>query len=941
MKKILLLIGACIFSNYVFAQAPGDIIITEFMANPDGSESTNEYIEFYNKRSVSFDLDGFIVKDDGSDSFTISGSLVIPAESFIVVAKSSDPLGNGSNVADYVYSGGSLVGGSSGDEIVLTNPSGTEIARLIYSISSTGGTSKELDAISNVESNGVIDDSHFGNSVTSITGGTESNGSPGSAGSTDLTETPTIRFTASSGTSAETAGAVNIDVILEDADGNTVDVDVVYNEGSSSTEPSDFSSINTVSLSFSTASDGDETKSASFTIVSDTDYEGAEFGFFELSNLSTSGTTIFNVSGDSTYTLNITDDDAPSVVINEVNPDPEDDANGDTMNSTESDEFVEIYNNEEINIDISDWSLIDLNGTIHEFSSGTIIKAKSAIVIFDDSGTPAGTFGGSTVLTSTSDLSLNNSNEKIVLLDNQDIRLDSVSYTTGPSNESLTRNPDGTGSFVDHTTANASLTISPGTKLDGSTFTTDIVIEGTAGWRLLSVPMENYDITEISDDTPIQGITNGDGASGDANIYYYDDSGAWEEPATTTTQYPEGYGLALYFFNNDDNSSLHLPVTLDVSGSEPSSDVNAVSLSSTVTGGSYYTLVGNPFASNYSLNSITADDGDGIQNNVHFWDNSASSYEAVDRTGPSIVSSWQGFWVEVVNDGSETTAISFPTSGKSFSSITDFHFSKALDNKGDINFTLSSKNSFDKALRLSFRNDAIVGLDKSDASKLTPLISEYATMAFKSNERLKSVESLPWNLEEEIKLDLEEQLVGVSGEFTFDWKGLESIPSDWKLTLHDYEKGTSLDMRTESEYRFEASASVTEKVNPLNILTGPAAVTQKSKSAGTRFAITITPSTNSVSNETDSKVTEFALDQNYPNPFNPSTTINYSVKNSGAVNISVYNLMGQKVAELVNETKSAGSYNVTWNASEVSSGMYYYRLEAGGQSLTRKMTLIK
>ncbi len=946
MRRLLKVVGICLFLvGTVAAQTPvpGDVIITEFMGNPAASpESGGEYIELYNKRSVSFDLEGFVIKDDDSDSHTIVGSLIIPAESFIILANVEDPLGNSSNVSDYEYSGITIA--NSADEIVLTNSSGIEISRVSYSgLSTSNGISKELDALSNVESDGAIDISHFSNSVTAIIGGTESNGSPGAAGSTDLSETPTIRFTTSSATAAETDGAVSISVILEDADGNTVNVDVVYNEGKSSTEPSDFSSVNTASLSFSTASDGDETKSASFTIISDADFEGAEFGYFELSNLTTSGATVNNPGGGSTYTLNITDDDTPSVVINEVNSDPEDDANGDSISpDSDDDEFVEIYNNEEVNIDISDWTINDTDGVRHTFSSGTIIKSKSAIVVFDNDGTPSGTFGGSTVINSSSDLSLNNSNEKVVLLTNDGVRLDSVSYVTGPSNESLTRDPDGTGSFVDHGDATGSIgSISPGTKVDGSVFTTDIVIEGTVGWRLLSVPMENYDITEISDDTPIQGITNGNDASAAANIFYYDDSGVWEEPATVTTQYPEGYGFVLYFFNNDKNGSLHLPVTLDVSGSEPSSDVNSVALSTTVTDGSYYTLMGNPFASNYNLSAINSDNGDGIQNNVHFWDNSAGSYKPIDRTSPSVVSPWQGFWVEVLNDGSETTAISFPSSGKTFSAITDFYFSKENPSRGDISFTLESEDSFDEALRISFRTDATLGMDKTDASKLIPLLSKYATMAFKSNGKLKSVESLPYDLYEEIKLDLEEHLVGVSGVFTLNWNGIETIPTDWEITFHDYETGINVDMRLESKYIFEASVPESEKVNPLSILSGPAAITQKTKSTGTRFGITITPNTSSVANETLEKSASFALEQNYPNPFNPITSINYSIRNSGYVQITVYNVMGKQIAKLVNEAKSAGSHNVIWDASDAASGIYYYRLEANGQTLTRKMTLVK
>lgn len=936
MKRILLTLGICLsMLATAYSQAPGDIIITEFIADPSAvADSKGEYIELYNKRSVSFDLEGFKIKDDGTDSHTIVGSLVIPAESFIVLGINDTTAVNNGVTVNYVYTGFGLT--NSTDEIVLTTAIGTEIARVNYT-TSTSGKSRELDALSDVGSNGTTDFSNYSNSTTAQ--GSDF-GSPGSAGSTNLTETPTIRFTKSSETFAETGGAVNIGVILEDADGNTVNVDVVYSEPKSSTEPSDFTSINTVSLSFTTAASGDETKTAAFTITNDTDYEGAEFGFFDLSNLSTTGATVLNAAGDSTYTLKITGNDAPNVVINEVNPDPDADANGDGINSTGSDEFVEIFNNESVNIDISNWKLIDKTGTIHLFSSTTLVKAKSAFVIFDDSGTPVGSFGGSTVVTSSSNLSLNNSSEKIVLITNNGERLDSVEYGTGPSNVSLTRNPDGTGAFVDHTTANASLTISPGTKVDGTSFTTDIVIGGTAGWRMMSVPMENYDITQLSDDTPIQGVTGGSNTGSAANIYYYDDSGAFEVPTNTTTQYPEGYGFILYFYNNDDNSSAHLPVTLDVSGSEPSSDV-AVTLSTTATSGSYYTLVGNPFASNYNLNSITDTNGDGIQNNVHFWDNASGSYKAIDRTGPSVVSSWQGFWVEVTNNGSETTAINIPTSGKTFSAISDFYLAKQNTQRGDIEFSLTSKTTTDNALRLSFRNDATLEFDKADASKLNPLIGNYATMAFKSNGRLKSVESLPYNLEHEISVSLEEQLVGVDGELTLDWSGLESIQKNLALTLNDFKTGASINMRNQSEYSFYAKSLTAKQKSPLSIISGVSAVPQKSKSTSSRFSITITPNT-SVSNEDElTTVDKFRLEQNYPNPFNPATTIKYAVAANGPVNITIYNVMGQKVAELLNTTKNAGTYQVTWNATAQASGIYYYRLTAPGQVLTRQMTLIK
>tara|TARA_R110000868_G_scaffold410693_1_gene699766 strand:+ start:5031 stop:7610 length:2580 start_codon:yes stop_codon:yes gene_type:complete len=98
-----------------------------------------------------------------------------------------------------------------------------------------------------------------------------------------------------------------------------------------------------------------------------------------------------------------------------------------------------------------------------------------------------------------------------------------------------------------------------------------------------------------------------------------------------------------------------------------------------------------------------------------------------------------------------------------------------------------------------------------------------------------------------------------------------------------------------------------------------------------------------VSNETELEdvATEFRLDQNYPNPFNPSTTISYNLAENSNVSLAVYDLMGRKVATLVNSKQSAGEQSINFDASNLASGVYIYRLNTGNQLFTKKMILLK
>lgn len=88
-------------------------------------------------------------------------------------------------------------------------------------------------------------------------------------------------------------------------------------------------------------------------------------------------------------------------------------------------------------------------------------------------------------------------------------------------------------------------------------------------------------------------------------------------------------------------------------------------------------------------------------------------------------------------------------------------------------------------------------------------------------------------------------------------------------------------------------------------------------------------------------IEDFTLLQNYPNPFNPSTMIRYHLPRAGKIVLEVYNLNGQKVAELVNGIQESGEQAVSFDAKDLPSGVYFYRLKAGQQTGVRKMLLVR
>ena len=86
---------------------------------------------------------------------------------------------------------------------------------------------------------------------------------------------------------------------------------------------------------------------------------------------------------------------------------------------------------------------------------------------------------------------------------------------------------------------------------------------------------------------------------------------------------------------------------------------------------------------------------------------------------------------------------------------------------------------------------------------------------------------------------------------------------------------------------------------------------------------------------------KFELSQNYPNPFNPVTTIKYGLPVDSYVELRIFNLLGEEVARMVNQNQPAGFHEILWDASDVASGIYLYRIQSGDFVQTRKMVLLK
>ena len=181
----------------------------------------------------------------------------------------------------------------------------------------------------------------------------------------------------------------------------------------------------------------------------------------------------------------------------------------------------------------------------------------------------------------------------------------------------------------------------------------------------------------------------------------------------------------------------------------------------------------------------------------------------------------------------------------------------------------------------------------------------------------------------------------VGGDFSSTASASQSVAG-----VGSYDWGSTSGMVSDVQGRLDDSAN-----NFGWMVVGNESTLQTAKQFGTHeitttasrptLVVSFTPLVTAVDDENGELPSEYNLAQNFSNPFNPATTIAYQLPQSGKVSLIVYDLLGAEVATLVNSVQSAGIHNVTWNAANVASGIYFYRLRAGSFTQTRKLVVIK
>lgn len=176
---------------------------------------------------------------------------------------------------------------------------------------------------------------------------------------------------------------------------------------------------------------------------------------------------------------------------------------------------------------------------------------------------------------------------------------------------------------------------------------------------------------------------------------------------------------------------------------------------------------------------------------------------------------------------------------------------------------------------------------------------------------------------------------------TTPYSSLDGISLDKNDHIYCSSYAAGVIFRYDINFAFAPTVVSNGHTNPADIYVNRGTDTLAVPNAGSNSVSFIPLTVPTGIQNTGSIADDYRLSQNYPNPFNPSTSISFDVKNKGMVTLKVYDILGNEMATLVNEDLNTGSYNINFDASSYTSGVYFYELQSGSFRDVKKMLLVK
>ncbi len=468
-------------------------------------------------------------------------------------------------------------------------------------------------------------------------------------------------------------------------------------------------------------------------------------------------------------------------------------------------------------------------------------------------------------------------------------------------------------------------------------------IPGDEDYRVMASPTSGAVFDELLGNFWTQGFIGSDDPDGDDTAWTWDkDTQAWVSLSNQSTDNLDaGQGFLLYMFSDDDPGSVGdagFPKRISVSqfGGDGALNSGTINPISDLDHGDFF-LAGNPFTSTIDWDSSAVSKAN-LSNIIYIYDAAASAWLTWNGTtgdaNEGEIAPFQGFFIQG-SGGSGSLSI-----GEGAISDSAGVFLKEIPADPKILKIHAEAGKFTANAWLSFQQGGELGRDDFDALSLKPLSSSYLRLAtiIDNQDKLK-INALPVDQDEELRIPLELSGVLDTDFATLSFEGLEDFEG-WSITIKDLETHKVYPIKEGEELELEIQR-VNEKTKDTSPIV-PNPVAAKSKTDGHRFQLILIPNTQVSSESKDELPAALELQQNYPNPFNPVTTITYALPLQSSVRLEVFDLMGRKVATLVDgNIQIAGEYTVRFDASRLASGMYIYRLQIGETRLTRKLTLIK